>query len=1160
MRRFKTLTLITSFFAGASVGGLTQTPAPPSPKSTTGQTPKVKALSSPKATNAPKNWHWIWAKSEAPVPDTVFFRQKFALPTKPISAKLRIVADDSFSVQFNGKAQPIASGGDWTLVQEFDVAPYLRVGENLIAVEATNNDGPGGLLYKLVITLPGKKTVTVSSGSTTKANRRPPPTWYTSNFEDKGWENAREIAPAGGGTWGELRGAPTPDPSRPVRLWDIRATATNPMLDPYARPRLPGERMLMSASITSPNEMQILAGAGFTLFQSDPDHLSTDQTGLNSWDFKNADAQRKTAQSLGLDWAYFPHNAFPPPWYRQSVPFTRLQCLEHHTTVAGFSLWEPTWGGFIEKNYNALSQEFGGGTGERNAHKLSAVYVGIHGDYGESGLLQGARISIPAQREDWERQFGDLHNHLGFWCDDTLARADFADEMLTKYGTLDALNLAWKRDYKIREDILYPEKPRLEAREEWLDFTNWYAESVGKAVELNLGAARRIFPDTLLMLPAGFGDEDVRGGNDNSLLPKLAAKYGATLRSTHSALRPFAENAATMFGRLGSACRFYGTPFWAEPPSGLTAQQETERMFEAISQGATGIFDWASNALLHRDLYYRYGKLLRVEKPIVDVALFYPAQAQKLRPSQPFAPAFAYGATLLRDTANFDILDDRMVGDGALAKYRVLALWEGTQASSETLEKIKAWVRDGGTLLSYNFGKVTDFSGSTLWQEELFGYAKELSPARVTERYVGNLPSRYAVVPGSPAAADYLSGDWFTPEMQGEETVRWTGAKAIVRLPVNPEARYTLVIRATVPPEVVEKKRRVLLNGRELGTLSSPGEVTYRFVVSSDLLAGATIARLQIESETFPSPYSKADVTDDRKLGVLIHSIQLVSQTAKSTGDTIASLPGKIERELNVQELRGNWARKFGKGLTIYFPGTRALLPGYLEAIRQATYNLSAIDPGKRDALPIDTAGDGVYATLFSDRILYYNSNETTVTKTVTLPAKTLEAWSNEISMPSVLSDKLVLEPHAMGVFYLTPPSQELLFECEAFTDIGALKPAPDPRCSPGVGDTRIFLPKNAKISTRFKVEKEGMFKVFLRATRNNLPEPTSVEIDDHLVEGVPTRTGQCFLMGTVRLTKGSHALTLKTTSREVNADFVLLTDDATISGYDFAVKTAEVE
>ena len=45
-------------------------------------------------------------------------------------------------------------------------------------------------------------------------------------------------------------------------------------------------------------------------------------------------------------------------------------------------------------------------------------------------------------------------------------------------------------------------------------------------------------------------------------------------------------------------------PFWVEPPSGLTPDQEVERLFEAISQGATGLFDWTGNAISAREVYY----------------------------------------------------------------------------------------------------------------------------------------------------------------------------------------------------------------------------------------------------------------------------------------------------------------------------------------------------------------------------------------------------------------------------------------------------------------------------------------------------------------------------------------------------------------------------
>jgi len=172
-------------------------------------------------------------------------------------------------------------------------------------------------------------------------------------------------------------------------------------------------------------------------------------------------------------------------------------------------------------------------------------------------------------------------------------------------------------------------------------FCRLYQGEIGKAIEANLGAARKHFPETLLMLPAGFADENPRGGNDNSLIPKIASHFKADVRSTHGHSNRFADNAATMLGRLGSASRFYGAPFWTEPPE-ADGKQEVERIFEAVSQGAKDISIGASQCARHRKSYYQYGKFLRVEKPVVDVAMFYPMSHNACAPMRACA-AFRAG-------------------------------------------------------------------------------------------------------------------------------------------------------------------------------------------------------------------------------------------------------------------------------------------------------------------------------------------------------------------------------------------------------------------------------------------------------------------------------------------------------------------------------------
>lgn len=1100
-------------------------------------------------------WNWIWAADGWRAPETVFFRHRFRLPQKPVAARLLIVADDVFSAHLNGASQPIAQGSDWTTVQEVDVSASLKAGDNLLTVEARNTNGPGGLLYKFIVTLPGDKLRIIASGKDVRYNRRVPPAWSKVAFEDRRWPASKEFAPGNGGLWGQLRGAPMPDPARIVRLWDIRSGGS-PEQNPYARPRNSGDRMLLSASVGSRSEMEILSGAGFTLFQTDSDHLATPQTGPAQWDWSIPEAARKLVNSLGLDWCYFPHCAFPPEWYRQSVPFTRLQCLEHNQPVQAFSIWDASWPDFIEKHYEAMANAYGPG--------LPALYVGIHGDYGEAGLMQGGRTAVPGQREDWERRFGDLHNHVGWWCADPLARADFRAAMLQKYGGLAPLNAAWKREFAVPEDISYPERPRAEARQEWLDFVNWYHTSVGKAISANLAAARKFFPETLLMLPAGFADEDPRGGNDNSLIPKLASQYGAAVRSTHSRFKPFAENAATMLGRLGSACRFYGVPFWVEPPANLTSEQETERIFEAISQGAVGMFDWAGSAIASREVYYRYGRFLRAEKPVVDVAMFYPAEAQKLRPHQGYAPLFAQACAYLRDVANFDIVDDRMVEDGCLSRYRVLALWEGTLASASTLQKIREWVNAGGVLVAYDFGKVQAFDGSTQWFTEMFGYVNELKPARVTERYVGAIPSQYRIPVATPESADFLSGDWLETETEEGVARRWAGANVALHLPVHTDRKNVLLVRATVPPEAAALSRRILVNDREVGTISSVGDVTYRILLSEETLARTPLATVSIQSQTFERPGNSDEERTPQRVGVLIHSVQLVDPAEQEDANA-PLLKGTLKRELDLRRLYGetgdSWTRRYGSGLTVYFPATRQLLKGYIEVLRRAIYSLSSFETGRRNALPIDNAGDGVYATLFTDKILLYNSRDTSVQKTIALPPEAFAAWRGEVAAPAESTWKLSLEPHSITMIPFTLQPQELLFECEKFLESSGAKPLVDSACSPGKGVTCVRLTKGVSLSTRFVVDSPGSYALYVRTVRNGKLEPVDALIDGKPVTPLNAQAGQTLLVGAVPLTRGTHTITLRARpNRDVRADFVLLTNDPTVAGYGFGVRTVPVE
>jgi hypothetical protein len=475
---------------------------------------------------------------------------------------------------------------------------------------------------------------------------------------------------------------------------------------------------------------QLLKELGFTIFQTDSDHLSTNETAPGQWDWTNFDQALAQTRAQGVEWMFFPHFAFPPPWFRQQDSFTRLQCLEHRQTVEAFSIWDPRALAFLDQGYRALAGHYRGL--ERDIH---AFYLGVHGDYGECMFPAACRLGTDGQRQDWQKRFGDLHNHTGYWCGDDLAPAAFREAMLAKYGSLAALNRAWGCELAAEEAIAFPATPA--RRRAWLDFIRWYLDSmVAYAAEV-ARAANRYFPKSLKMFPLGAGDEDPRVGQDNSALVKMARREGVQIRSTHGGFRPFAANAASQLARIASACKHCGVPFWSEPPGTITPAGEVSRIFESICCGATGFWDWTGNPLQPeaREVFRKYRHLLAVDRPVVQVALLYPQTDHYLHPESGFPARFLEWGAELRDLVHFDILDEALIADNALAPYRFLIHLAGTVFERRTLERISAWVEVGGVFCVCDPASIETVEGDgKLLKELMNGAASETGVIRKVGR------------------------------------------------------------------------------------------------------------------------------------------------------------------------------------------------------------------------------------------------------------------------------------------------------------------------------------------------------------------------------------------------------------------------------------------
>jgi serine/threonine protein kinase len=162
---------------------------------------------------------WIWsAPAWGKLADGRCFRKSFLVSGPRVShALLNITGDASFTVWLNGRSvghgelEAVTQVGHGTFrastrrVYGFEVARFLRPGENVLAVEGSNVMGTGGILAELTYTSPGSAPVSLVSDATWQALRA-----VESGWQQPGWRGttgkAAVVAPYGGGpaAWRDL--------------------------------------------------------------------------------------------------------------------------------------------------------------------------------------------------------------------------------------------------------------------------------------------------------------------------------------------------------------------------------------------------------------------------------------------------------------------------------------------------------------------------------------------------------------------------------------------------------------------------------------------------------------------------------------------------------------------------------------------------------------------------------------------------------------------------------------------------------------------------------------------------------------------------------------------------------------------------------------------
>ncbi len=423
------------------------------------------------------------------------------------------------------------------------------------------------------------------------------------------------------------------------------------------------------------------------------------------WDFslyqKNADA----LHAAGLKYIFFAWVHFPPKWFVDSKDFVPYVCAEHGEKLMQLSPWAPNIWEVYRDFYRAQHEAMG--------DKVDWIRVATPSDYGE--------IGFPAAMTSW--LVPQKHAHPGYWCGGPYARADFRDQMKRKFRTLKNLNKRWGTGWQEWEDVTLPDLADERAakvardsgkptdRRRWLDFIDWYYGTWLRFTPKLAGVIREFYPKTPLIVSVGYASEATAYGNDYSAIPKMAKQTGLAMQTPGNV--PYYA-----LKRVSTACHFYGCPYYTEPPGDVPPDAEVARVWNDISNGVQVYFEYPQNLDRARAQLRKYKDHMTGARPMVDVAIFNASIDQRLNGSRTGFPMDAYTlGEQGRERFDYDVVDEYLIRDGALANYRVLAYVQGSVTEDFSLRKIADWVRSGGTLVTCDLGDVETVEGDkTIWR------------------------------------------------------------------------------------------------------------------------------------------------------------------------------------------------------------------------------------------------------------------------------------------------------------------------------------------------------------------------------------------------------------------------------------------------------------
>ena len=422
------------------------------------------------------------------------------------------------------------------------------------------------------------------------------------------------------------------------------------------------------------------------------------------FDWSYYDSQVEILKKAGMKWVPFflmgPRYA-APEWWLESEGHRGMYCLEHGKYNPVESIWSPAFLEEIDRVMAAFAAHY------LPMDVIESFQPGISGDYGET------------QFSDIGNWPGHYHSHRGFWCGGEDAKASFRAWLKEKFGTVEAVNEAWRSRY-VSLDTAEPFLPhQAPSRTAWYDFLDWYRGSMTAYTIDWLKICRKNFPETPIYMCVG-GMEQPELGTQFAEIIRACAEYNCGIRLTNEGNKFYDNYLWTALAK--SACDQYGAYLGLEPVGPIIPSGVTNRVFGSAAFANRQMFNYYGNLMGSDNKPSKGGENFKKYIPLMQeapaqpgIAMFWPGLFSSFFASNPEnlndctstgIPVAVGGAlSFLRRQVNTVPMNERLILDGGLSRFKLLVNPLGVFTRREVLVAIADWVKEGGVLVTYGIPK-----------------------------------------------------------------------------------------------------------------------------------------------------------------------------------------------------------------------------------------------------------------------------------------------------------------------------------------------------------------------------------------------------------------------------------------------------------------------